>query len=132
MKPEIRNLNNFRVYRTSNFGVLKFAKFLDSNGIWKPIETSDNNLFCGNTGHGNLELNTNDAIEIYVKKYCGQFDTKMRMKLLTKNKILVSDIYNGSINYGQLNIETIDFPEIKYFINKSVEDERNRVRNLTH
>jgi len=99
----------------------------DKNGIWRPIESSSNKLWCGNTDHGMIKLNPNEFIEIYPRKYCGEFHTKMRMKLLLKNEIVYSEEYDGFVNPKMFN--SIDFPNSKFFIDISVEEEFKRVKN---
>ena len=103
---------------------------LDEDGIWRPIESSDDNLFCGNTDHGLIELKSGESIEIYIRKYCGEFQTKLRMKLLTKNEVFVSEEYVGYVNLEQFDLDSISDKKNVYFINSSVEDERNRVLKI--
>ena len=99
----------------------------DKNGIWRPIESSSNNLWCGNTDHGMIELKPNESIEIYPRKYCGEFQTKLRMKLLLKNEVVYSEEYDGFVN--PVIFEIIDFPKNKFFIDISDEEEFKKVKN---
>lgn len=100
----------------------------DTNGIWRPIESSSNNLLCGNTDHGMIELKPSEYIEIFPRKYCGEFQTKMRMKLLLRNGMIYSEEYEGFINPEMF--DSIDFPDNKFFIDISVEEEFKRVKKL--
>ena len=100
----------------------------DTNGTWRPIESSSNNLWCGNTNHGMIELQPNEYIEIYLRKYCGEFQTKMRMKLQLRNRIVYSEEYEGFVNPEMF--DSIDFPNNKYFIDISVEEEFKRVKKI--
>ncbi len=100
----------------------------DKNGIWRPIESSSNHLWCGNTDHGMIELQPNELIEIYPRRYCGNFSTKMRMKFLLKDKIIYSEEYDGFINPEIFG--SIDFPDTKFFIDISVSEEIERVEKI--
>jgi len=75
-----------------------------------------------------IELNPNEFVEIYPRRYCGKFQTKLRMKLLLKNKIIYSDEFDGFVNPKVF--DSIDFPDNKFFIDISVEDEFKRVKRL--
>lgn len=99
----------------------------DKFGFWRPIETSSNQLWCGNTDHGMIVLKPNEFIEIYPRKYCGEFKTLMRMKLKLENNIIHSEEYDGFVS--QDIFDSIEFPKNKFFIDVSVEEEFKRVKN---
>ena len=53
-----------------------------------------------------------------------------KIKILTTNEIITSQEYEGFIDFNQFDLSSIKFPENKYFINLSVEEERKRVLGI--
>lgn len=102
---------------------------VDQNGIWRPIEISDNYLQCGNTDHGNISLQPGEFIEIYPRKYCGNIKTKLRMKILTDKGIVISEEYEGFVNPSQFDLNKITY-KYRRFINATISEEKLRVEQL--
>jgi hypothetical protein len=89
---------------------------------WKPIEYYEPYTYCGNSfGSKKLIPNHYAISEIY--KYEGKFKTKLRLKLLTNNKIYYSNEFESFINPEQFELPENIITKKKerqkvYFFNK--------------
>ncbi len=102
----------FIVNETSNtktlFGVsnkidaIQEAK--DSQGIWYPIESNTYGYGCGNVYYWGLNIKPGEFLVFLMPKYEGKFETKMRLRF-GNTGIIVSNAYNGKINYNQFSIK---------------------------
>ena len=76
---------------------------LDLDGKWKPIEYHDYEAVCGNS-YGTQFLIPGFSIITKIYVYNGDFQTKLRVKLMTNNQVYYSNEFIGSINRGQFII----------------------------
>ena len=68
-----------------------------------------------------------------VKKYCGDYKTQLRIKLLTNNGVLFSEEFEGYINPRQFDLTVLlnkKHPRRYDFINKDLAEEYNRIKRL--
>jgi hypothetical protein len=81
--------------------VMMIQEAMDENGNWKPIEYWINSG-CGNS-YNTLTLKAGKYVVIPIKKYHGDFKTKMRLKLKYHfdKEVLFSDSFEGSIHKNQ-------------------------------
>lgn len=75
---------------------------MDSNGIWRPIEYWLN-WSCGNA-YQQMNLGSGESMRYPIRKYEGDFKTKIRIKAKINNQIYYSKPFNGSINHTQMDI----------------------------
>lgn len=71
----------------------------DSLGNWKPIEHflhSD----CGNS-YSSFTIPPNNTYELKFAKFCGDYKTKIRIRLSINHKEYLSNEFEGNINYEQ-------------------------------
>jgi hypothetical protein len=72
-------------------------------GEWKPIEYYEPYTYCGNS-FGSEKLIPNHYAISKIYKYEGTFNTKLRLKLMTNNRIYYSNEFKGSINHNQFEL----------------------------
>lgn len=72
---------------------------LDSNGNWHAVELL-NLGFCGN-GYGYVPIQPNEFVFSAVPVYEGNFTTKLRYRVESKDTVLLSNTYTGRMNYDQ-------------------------------
>ncbi|WP_380290750.1 hypothetical protein [Hyunsoonleella rubra] len=76
---------------------------LDSLKIWRPIEYwEQRTVLCG-TGHRDYLLKPKHFIVSAVKRYHGDFKTKLRVRFTSFNKVFFSNEYEGWMNYSQFD-----------------------------
>lgn len=75
-------------------------------GEWKPIEYWVYST-CGNS-YAYTSLGPNDILVLKKVKYQGSFETEMRLKLRTNNKLVYSKPFKGSVNNEQFDLENVD------------------------
>lgn len=75
----------------------------DKKGIWKPIEYFEQFSFLCGTGHQNYLLKPKSYILGAIKKYDGNFETQMRIKLKSFEKNFYSNEFKGKMNYSQFD-----------------------------
>lgn len=87
----------------------------DKNGEWRDIEYLPNS-WCGNSYH-TVELEPNAFWSFTIPNYRGEFQTKIRAELKfidkanpEKDKLIYSNIINGSVNPGQFWNKRTYFP----------------------
>ncbi len=73
----------------------------DKNRNWKPIEYNYVPGFICGTGHRDYLLKSKRFIVSTIKKYSGDYKTKMRVKFMSQEKIYYSNEFDGAINYSQ-------------------------------
>lgn len=73
----------------------------DKKGDWKPIEYNDVPGFVCGTGHRDYSLKSKHFIVSSIKKYSGDFKTKIRVKFMSNQKIYYSNEFEAQINYSQ-------------------------------
>ncbi len=87
----------------------------DKNNQWKPIEYNYVPGFICGTGHQDYFLKPKHFIVSTIRKYSGDYLTKMRVKLMSSQKIYYSNEFEGEINYSQFKkTEAVVFMEKKY------------------
>lgn len=116
---QTEHLTRFRVAYIANYedsilviptiveGITITQEVLDSQGSWRPVEVKNAVIGCATGVFGQIELAKQEFIEIYIRKYCGEFYTKFRLKLATKEKILISEEFEGYINPKQYDLTTL-------------------------
>ncbi len=85
----------------SRFRMIQEAK--DKDGKWKPIEYW-NYSACGSS-YSNFKLKPNGILKANSKLYRGSFKTKIRFKILSKNKVYYTNELDGEINPKQFKLE---------------------------
>ncbi|RPD91807.1 hypothetical protein EGM88_14060 [Aureibaculum marinum] len=75
-------------------------------GEWKPIEYWIYST-CGNS-YAYTSLGPDDILILKKVKYKGTFETEMRLKLRTNNKLVYSKPFKGLINIEQFELENVD------------------------
>lgn len=134
---QLAYLDRFKVVYIANYedsilviptlveGIAVIQEVLDSQGIWRPIEVKNAIIGCGTGVFGQIELAKQEFIEVYIRKYCGDFYTKFRLKLATKEKVLISEEFEGYINPKQYDLTTLEKLHYKayYFVDSSLESE---------
>ena len=86
---------------------------LDEDSLWKPIEYWVYSG-CGNSYFNPLNLNPYTYLMVPIRKYFGEYKTKMRLKLKNGKKIIYSNTFKGSINKSQFTIKNEDVHGILY------------------
>ncbi len=79
----------------------------DEKGFWKPIEYFEQFGFLCGTGHQNYLLKPSHYIIGAIKKYEGNYETVMRIKLRSFDKLFYSNEFPGKINYSQFHSKNI-------------------------
>lgn len=85
--------------------LIMIQEALDKKGKWKPIEYWVYSG-CGNSYFNSLSLDSGKCVMIPIKKYSGNFETRIRLKLKYGDEILFSDSFEGSINKSQFKKKT--------------------------
>lgn len=87
---------------------------LSKDNKWKAIEYFEYSG-CGNS-YGIIPLQAKSFLMFGINKYTGAYKTKMRVKLKTNGKIILSNEFDGYINPGQFseNKETIRYGYNRY------------------
>lgn len=85
--------------------LIMIQEALDEKGNWKPIEYWTYSG-CGNSYFNPLKLDSGKCVLIPIKKYTGDFKTKMRLKFKNWNDIIYSDTFEGTIEKSQFDKET--------------------------
>ena len=103
----IRNTSKDTVHidnQNGNLFIIQEAK--NKKGEWKQIEYWVY-ATCGNS-YAYTSLGPNDIVVLKKMKYQGSFETEMRLKLRTNNRLVYSKPFKGSINIEQFDLENID------------------------
>jgi len=85
----------------------------NKSGKWKSIEYNYVPGFICGTGHRDYTLSPKRFIVSTIRKYSGNYKTKMRVKFMSSQKGYYSNEFEGEINYSQF-----DFPEQVNLMNK--------------
>lgn len=83
--------------------VLALQEALDSNGVWRPIETRTSD-FCG-VGHWGVKIHPGEFFVFLMGKYKGDFRTLLRVRIKSGDTIYTSDPFEGVIYYTQMTPE---------------------------
>ena len=103
----IRNTSKDTIHIDNQDGALFLIQEAKNKmGEWKPIEYWIYST-CGNS-YAYTSLGPNDILTLKKVKYKGTFETEMRLKLRTNNKLVYSKPFKGSINTEQFELENID------------------------
>jgi len=97
----------------------------NKEGKWMPIEYREIGRICG-ARINNFKLKPKHYLVSAVRKYSGDYKTKLRAKLLVCDKVIYSNEFNGEINYSQFDSSKVmaEFnkryskPEISYYKEK--------------
>ncbi|MBS1941056.1 MAG: hypothetical protein JST38_09285 [Bacteroidetes bacterium] len=76
---------------------------LDSSGIWRPIEGQPFD-FCGNGRWGTV-IHPGEFAVFGMVKYSGDYETKIRVRLVNGNSMYTSQPVKAKINYAQFKLE---------------------------
>ncbi len=104
--------------------VIQEAK--DKNGQWRPVEFINGYIGCGTGVFGEIKLNPMEFVEIYAPKYCGDFFTKLRLKININGSVIYSEEFEGFINPKQFDLSPIlkwSKWEYIHFIDSNIQDE---------
>lgn len=93
--------------------LMMIQEALDERGSWIPIEYWVYSG-CGNSYFNPLMLDSGKCVMIPIKKYEGNFKTKMRLKLKTKISIFYSASFDGSIDKSLFKKEKQNVEGILY------------------
>lgn len=100
-----KNYGNYTNPNSKVFPMIQEAK--DKNGIWKPIEFSEDIIL---SPEGNLyyELLPKNFLVTSIIKYKGDYKTTIRVKIVIGKDIFYSNEINGAINYSQFDTAPVD------------------------
>jgi hypothetical protein len=93
--------------------LIMIQEAIDKNGDWQPIEYWTYSG-CGNSYFHPLTLKPGKYIMIPIKKYNGNYKTKIRLKLKKDKSIFYSDPFDGSIETSQFDKKTDNVDGILY------------------
>ena len=103
----IRNISKDTIHIDNQDGaVFLIQEAKNKIGEWKPIEYWIYST-CGNS-YAYTSLGPNDILILKKVSYQGSFETEMRLKLRTNNKLVYSKPFKGSINEEQFDLENVD------------------------
>ena len=83
--------------------VFAIQEALDASGWWRPIEGRAFD-FCGN-GRWALCVRPNEYVLFSMRRYTGNFKTKLRIRLVNGSATYVSEPFEGEINFKQFLVE---------------------------
>ncbi|WP_272022236.1 hypothetical protein [Olleya namhaensis] len=86
-----------------NGGLHTLLEAKDKNGDWKPIEYNYVPGYICGSGFENYLLKPNHSIVSTVKRYAGDYKTKIRVKLMSSDRVYYSNTFDGQINYSQFD-----------------------------
>jgi len=101
--------------------VFAIQEALDVAGSWRPIEGKSFD-FCGN-GRWGIKIRPSEYVLFSMRRYSGNFRTKLRIRLVNGSATYVSHPFEGEINFKQFLVE----PD-GYFHEELT---RNRVRAIS-
>lgn len=96
----------------------------DRNDKWNSIEYNYVPGFICGTGHQDYQIKSKHYIVSTIKKYSGDYKTKLRVKFMSFEKVYYSNEFYGSINYSQFH-----FPEQVSRMYKRYPDSTNTTHN---
>lgn len=101
----IKNASNRStpIQRPLNGDLFFILEAINRDGDWKPIEYWEQRTFLCGTGHRDYVLKPKHFIVSTVKKYEGEYKTKLRVRFTSFNKVYFSNEYKGWINYSQFD-----------------------------
>jgi len=73
----------------------------DQKGNWKPVEYFMHST-CGNS-YSSLQVPNQKSCQFMIIKYCGEFKTKMRVRICLNNDTYFSNEFDGYVNSQQFN-----------------------------
>lgn len=86
-------------------GIYIIQEALDSNNTWRPIEYINTRIFCSVDEINSYTLKPAEFCNVYIPRYCGSHQTKIRLKINTINGNIYSSPFEGSINYDQFYLD---------------------------
>ena len=125
----IYNSSNKRVLvqKPIDFDLFYILEAKDKIGKWKPIEYWNQQTFLCGTGHQDYLLNSKHFIVSSVKRYHGDYKTKLRVKFTSYNKVFYSNEYSDYINYSQFDSTDVIQDIKKRFSNRKPKEINNRI-----
>lgn len=82
---------------------------LGEDNKWHPIEKFEYSG-CGNSFHF-VPIPSQSYLMVPIYKYSGNFKTKLRLKVVSKDSIYYSNTFEGKINKSQLETRKLNFSE---------------------
>mgnify|MGYP000232877719 CR=1 FL=1 len=101
----VNSTQNDKIFngKDSHIYGIQEARYDRSWPNWYPVEAEGVD-FCGN-GQWKLIVHPNEFVLILMKKYEGNFETDLRVRLKIGDNILVSKSFIGTIHKGQFRVE---------------------------
>lgn len=93
--------------------LIMIQEALNEQGKWLPIEYWVYSG-CGNSYFNPLKLESGKSVMVPIKKYSGNFKTKIRLKLKAGKTTFFSESFAGAIDKSQFNKETEQVNGILY------------------
>ena len=93
------------VVRRQDGSVMMIQEAQDSAGTWTPIEHWQYSG-CGNSYFDPLRIEPKHYVMIPIKKYQGDFNTDIRLKLMLGDQIFYSDSFQGSVDKNQFKSDS--------------------------
>ena len=104
--------SSFRAKRQDG-SLIMIQEALNEDGKWLPIEYWVYSG-CGNSYFDPLELNPGNYVMIPIKKYLGNFETKIRLRFLQGNNLYCSEPFNAKIDKSQFEKKSENVNGILY------------------
>lgn len=104
--------STFRAERQDG-SLIMIQEALDKDKKWKPIEYWVYSG-CGNSYFYPLKLDSGKCVLVPIKKYAGNFKTKIRLKFKYSKAVMYSTPFEGAIDEAQFNKETDEVYGILY------------------
>lgn len=98
----INNSDSTFIIGTQDHSLIIIQEALDENNEWTPIEHWIYSR-CGNSYMEPLKLKSGKCVSIPIRKYKGDFKTKLRLKVLIRKEVFYSGLFEGSIYKSQFN-----------------------------
>ena len=101
----VNSTNTDKVFYGKDSHVFGIQEAIDNSkyGEWRPIEGRGFD-FCGN-GHWGLIVHPQEFVLVLMRKYEGDYETKLRVRFEVGNNIFVSRPFKGRINENQFTIQ---------------------------
>lgn len=113
-KAYLINTTNDTIESTTQDGsLIMIQEALNKKGEWQPIEYWVHSG-CGNSYFNPLMLAPGNFVVVPIRKYQGNFETKIRLKWKNGKETYYSEPFEGSINTTQFEKETKNVGGILY------------------
>lgn len=109
----VNTTNSTFTAKRQDGSLIMIQEALDKEGNWKPIEYWVYSG-CGNSYFYPLKLDSGKCVLVPIKKYAGNFKTKIRLKFKYSKAVMYSTPFEGAIDEAQFNKETDEVYGILY------------------